>query len=313
MNEPIFLTGTHRSGTTWLSSIISRSKEVNYIMEPFSDVNHRPWIFNTLLDHYYPYISHYNSDKYYAATENVINYKFDYLNGIKNLRGFKDFIRFTRDMYRTNKNRMNGKRCFIKDPNGLLMANWLFDKFNMKIIIMIRHPAAFVSSLKALEWNFPFETLLKQEQLMSEYFSQFETEMTDFCKNQKTIIEQGTLAWNILHHYIAEMKKSQKEWLFIKHEDISINLEKILPEIFEYIELDYTPEVLEYALEISSNKNPQDTTSTDIPVHHRESIRRDAKKNVHNWKKRLTLDEIDYIKSKTDPLWRDFYSVKSWA
>ncbi len=46
------------------------------------------------------------------------------------------------------KYRMYNIRPLIKDPIGLFSYKWLVSKFDMDVLVLIKHPAAFVSSLK---------------------------------------------------------------------------------------------------------------------------------------------------------------------
>ena len=54
----------------------------------------------------------------------------------------------------------------LKDPIALFSTPWLVDRFNVHAVVMIRHPAAYVSSVSRLGWRFDFGYLLGQDLLM---------------------------------------------------------------------------------------------------------------------------------------------------
>jgi LPS sulfotransferase NodH len=52
---PILVTGTHRSGTTWLGKMLAADASTAYISEPLN-VLHRPGVLRAEVRHWYQYI-----------------------------------------------------------------------------------------------------------------------------------------------------------------------------------------------------------------------------------------------------------------
>ena len=50
-------------------------------------------------------------------------------------------------------------RPLLKDPIAVFSAEWLGDTFGMDVVVLIRHPAAFVNSIVARQLRHPFERL----------------------------------------------------------------------------------------------------------------------------------------------------------
>jgi LPS sulfotransferase NodH len=50
--KPILVTGSHRSGSTWVGTMLATSPSVGYVQEPFS-LNHRPGIFSAKFDYWF--------------------------------------------------------------------------------------------------------------------------------------------------------------------------------------------------------------------------------------------------------------------
>lgn len=49
-----------------------------------------------------------------------------------------------------------GRRLLIKDPLAYFSSKWFAKSYDMDVLILIRHPAAFAASLKQQGWYFPF-------------------------------------------------------------------------------------------------------------------------------------------------------------
>jgi len=62
--NPILVTGSHRSGTTWVGKILALSPEVGYIQEPFHP-RHNMAICNAVFENCFTYICKENEERYY--------------------------------------------------------------------------------------------------------------------------------------------------------------------------------------------------------------------------------------------------------
>ena len=308
----IFLSGSHRSGTTWAAKIIAASNSVGYIMEPFNDANNRPGIFTIKFGHYYPYISGNRDPQLHQAIKETINYKFDFIKGLNSIKSGYQFLRLVKDISASSWYRISKKRPFIKDPNALFMAEWIHKNFDSDIIILIRHPAAFVSSLILLNWYFPFSDILKQESLISTHLEPFELEIEKFSRKKNSLIDEAILAWRIIHHIIINYQRLYKTWIFIRHEDLSRDSEIEFKKIFSRINLKFNGKVKHKLYELSGLQNPIDTTNKTIPLSSKKSIQRNSNKNIWNWKNRLSQKQIKYIRNCVEDISSYFYTDKDW-
>lgn len=137
-----------------------------------------------------------------------------------------------------------------KDPVAIFSADWLAKIFDMNIVALIRHPAAFCSSLKAKDWKLDFSSFLNQPLLMSKYFGRLEADIRGYTTNEKDIISQAILLWNCIHHAIKIYQNAQSNWLFVKHETLSSNPVGEFSVIYKFLGLEFTPEVTSSVLEL---------------------------------------------------------------
>jgi len=72
---------------------------------------------------------------------------------------------------------LRGGRLILKDPIAALSSDWLAGNFELEVVVLVRHPAAFAASLKRLNWRHPFEHFLQQEMLMERYLDPYRAEI----------------------------------------------------------------------------------------------------------------------------------------
>lgn len=296
----IIISGSHRSGTTWVGKVIDESNKIKYIHEPFSPRNMRK---DSPIKRWYEYIDSDDSEikqiifKQYI--NNFINSPIKHLKDRFHLRQspitLKSILRFL------NSNHIKiGGIPLIKDSMTLMSLEWFQTEYSPKIIICIRHPAAFVASLKIQNWNFDFNNFLNQEKLMNFYLKEFSSEINFYSNNKKDIVDQGILLWRIIHKVILNYQKyHNREWLFIRHEDLSLDPINEFSKIFEYINIPFNVNIKEYIIKNTTNNVLSDYS-------------RNSKKNITTWKERLSLEEILRIKQGTSDLYMKFYSENDW-
>lgn len=303
-NSPIIVTGSHRSGTTWVGQIINLSNQVGYIFEPFRP-NHHPAVLNCTFNYWFTFIDRHNEKLYYNQFKKLIDFKFHFIRGLFASRSIKRLKQFF-DLYSDFKKfRNNNLRCLIKDPIAFFSVNWLVNKFNFQPIILIRHPAAFVSSILRFGFNHPFSHFLQQTELMETYLFPFRDEIIEYSREKKNLIDQGILLWKIFHHTIKIYKEEHPEYLYIRHEDLSVDPINNFKRIYEHLDLSFN-DVIKNQIEFySSEKNPMDSAIQN-------SIYRNSRKSIKNWKNRLSKYEISIIRGKTDYIAHSFYEDNDW-
>ena len=274
-NKPLLVTGSHRSGSTWIGKVIEQSDEFIYLDEPTS-LNDIPGSISTI-KYWFQYIQ--------SNHENII----------------KDLLDLNQNVLSKNK------RALFKDPLAFFSIDTFINKLDSDILISIRHPAAFVSSLKRLGWTHDFNHFLKQEALMETYLYPFKDDVKEFSKNEKDIIDQGILLWNIINLNTLKFKQKHSTIYTVRHEDLSLNPMGEFQKIFDYFGISFTSEVKQYLSDTTSQNNDAEAHNNVIHQLHRNS-----KANIYNFKNRLTKDEIKRIREGTEAVSHVFYDQEWW-
>jgi len=303
----IVLTGSHRSGSTWAGKMIALSPRVYYIAEPFNPRRKQlaspfnTWPLDpTLVEvkeqrQMLEYLTRvlYNPLYYFL-------YNMHYLIARKRRVFVKYFYSYMSNVLDNQRKAMSKVTCpVLKDPTALFALEWIEDHFNSKMVVLIRHPAAFVASTKIAHWDFAVEEFLKQPRLIETHFSEYAGEIYDFAKNDKNLIENNVLAWKLLHKRILQYREIHKDWYFVKHEELSLNPVGEFEKMYECLDIPFDSKVI-------SNINLFTKSKRDDYYH------RDSRKNVYSWKKRLSAREIEYVRDNTKDIWPEFYGNNDW-
>ena len=302
---PILVTGAHRSGTTWVGKMLAADALIAYISEPLN-VLHRPGVFRAKVAHWYQYICDENESEYLSAFQQLLDFDYHLWDEIRSLRSLKDFLRMGRDFRVFSNGLMHGQRVLIKDPFAVFSVPWFAKKLNCKVVVTVRHPAAFANSLKRLNWPFDFNDLLDQPLLMRDHLELYQPEMR--AMKSDDIVGQAALLWKMVYRWIYTAREMNPDFTVVRHKDLSRDPVNAYRALYASLDLDYTPRVEEMILNSSSSDNP-----VELSRRKTHSVRLDSLASVDNWKKQLTVDEIKRVRQITEEVSHLYYSDSEWA
>jgi hypothetical protein len=301
---PILVTGTHRSGTTWVGKMLAADAMTAYISEPLN-VLHRPGVFRAKVEYWYQYICEENEKEYIPAFEDLMEFDYHLWDEIRSLRSRRDVLRMGRDFLIFYNGLMRGQRLLLKDPFAVFSAPWFAKRLNSKVVITVRHPAAFASSLKRLNWPFDFQDLLAQPLLMRDHLEPYREAMQ--AAKPDDVIGQAALLWKLIYNSVDTIRGSNPDFLFVRHEDLSLDPIPGYRALYAALGLEFTPRVEKAILSSSSSENPMELSRKKV-----HTIKLDSRANVGNWKKRLTTEEIEHVRRVTEEVSRLYYSDAEW-
>lgn len=172
----LFVTGTPRSGTTFVGRVLSIPLEVDYLHEPFNPDWGIPGI-----DRLYLYIRGENPATlhYRKLVDRVFSYDFTLQTGSFKegplWRSWTKKIIGSRSAWSLRFAKLNPfhRTMILKDPIGCLLTGYLAQNFGVKPVVIIRHPVAVIASRMRLGWDTDrgLEAIRGQQELIEDYFS----------------------------------------------------------------------------------------------------------------------------------------------
>ena len=305
--RPILVTGSYRSGSTWVGKMIAASREVGYIWEPLNPIHDRG-LYRPEIEYFNIWVSHHNASRYDAGMRTLLKFGYNPLVRMAGPGGFRNIPAALFYATRYLGYRIEGRRPLLKDPMALFSASWIAETFNAMVVVLIRHPAAFVNSLAKANWRYPFDHFLKQPRLIDEHLSQFRGDIERMAKPGGDIVDEGILLWRLTHHMIAGYQRKHPDWLFVRHEDLSRDPVHQFEPLFQYLGLDYELNVRKYIDDCTRPGNPVERPGEQWPAF----ARLDSRRNVNRWAERLSQKDIERIREGTADVWPHFFDEADW-
>mgnify|MGYP006285720645 CR=1 FL=1 len=304
--KPILVSGAHRTGTTWVGRVLSSSSSVTYISEPLH-LHHSLGVLAAPVHHWYTYICEENEGAFLDAYQDTVEFRYRTWAALQELNSWKELLKMGRDQFLFLRAGLLNHLPLLKDPFAVFSAPWFSRKLNSRIVICVRHPLAFVSSLKRLGWSFDFNHLLNQPLLMRDHLDKFRDRMSSMNTREDDIVGQGILLWEIIYSVAAKYKTEVKECFIVRHEDLSLRPQEGFSALFNQLSLDFTDQIRRKIMVTTKRGNPQ-----QLPSGNEHAVQLDSRANLKNWENRLTLPEVDRILAATENHLFGFYEEEEW-
>lgn len=303
--KPILVTGAHRTGTTWVGKMLAANPRTAYISEPMN-VLHRPGVMRAKVPLWYTYITTENEAIYLDSLRETLDYRYHLPAEIASLRSGRDLLRMGRDLSIFVRGRLLHQRPLLKDPFAIFSLAWFAERLGCRIIVTVRHPAAFASSLKRLNWPFDFRDLLAQPLLMRDWLEPYRSRMESMPADD--IIAQAGLLWAMVYRSVQTACKQLPSVQVVRHEDVSLDPVPAFRRLYVDMGLEFTPGVERKIHASSSAENP-----VELARGKTYSVRLNSRASVHNWKRRLSPDEIARIRELTEDVALAYYPDVEWG
>jgi len=301
-NKPILVTGSHRSGTTWIGRVLAHSSSIGYLHEPFNKV-YKNSGYGIKPAYWFQYISKANGHQYKKALDNLLKFRLLSFKALANYKPFNVKI-FLKKNYQLFNHRLHHRRPLFKDPIALFAIQWLVEEYGCCPVILIRHPAAFVHSIKKQQWHFEFSEIHQQENLINDLLQPYKNEVSDFARNDYPLIDQAILLWTLTHHVIKQYQTEQaNNWFFLRHEDIAQAPFHYFEKLYAYLNIPFREKEKKHIQQFST----VDTGNSHTDANPVNQIQRNSQETSEQWKNELSQAEIDHIYSKTHQLAGFFY------
>ena len=302
-NQPLLVTGAHRTGTTWVGKMLSAGGYA-YVSEPLN-VLHRLGVMGAPVRRWYQYITRENEAEYLPAFQKTLALRYGLSAELKSLRSRKDFLRMGRDLGIFLRGRIARQPALLKDPFAVFSIPWFVERLDCRVVVTVRHPAAFASSLKKLNWPFDFKDLLDQPLLMRDHLEPFRADMERTRPDD--ILGQAALLWRMVYRVVHEYAARDSSIVIARHEDLSRDPVAGFARVFESLGLAYPARVQETIRKSSGSENPIELSSRKV-----HSVKLDSRANLENWKKRLSADEAARVRELTEDAASLFYADVKW-
>jgi Sulfotransferase family len=208
--DSVFLAGSGRSGTTWLSEVVARGGGYRHVFEPFGPA--RVGAF-----------AHFRSKQYLRLDDA----REEFLEPAR--------LALTGALKDPWTNRFNrafvARRRLIKDIRANLLLGWMRANFpGMPIVLLLRHPCAVVTSRLALGWKDNLHETMEQEDLVEDFLVPMEAEI----QAARDDFERHLFLWCI-DNYVPLRQFERGEIHLAFYENLLESPEDALQSLFRFL------------------------------------------------------------------------------
>ena len=304
MPPPILVTGAHRSGTTWVGAMLALSPRIGLIHEPFSPAT-PPGVSGGAYERFFEYVCTENEDRYAAHMERTLGFSYDFRRQLPAIRSVRALGRTALDAFGFTRNRVRGATPLLKDPIAVFSSEWLASRFDARVVALIRHPAAFASSLVRLGWTHDFGSFLAQPLLMRDHLSSYEDDIRRFAEREQDVLDQTILLWRLVYATVDTFRERHPEWTFVRHEDLARDPASGFESLFGTLEVPLDDRIRRTIAEHSSEENPAE-------LRHSHDVRLDSRASIGSWRARLTPEQIERVRAGVADVSPKFYGDEDW-
>jgi hypothetical protein len=303
-HAPILVTGMPRSGTTWTAQMLAAGGGLVRVNEPLNP-QHPPGGFPGILDaaveHRFQYICADNEAGFLRAYRDMRRYRYRLWPELRRNRSLHDVPRQLNHMRLFLDGRLTGKRLLVADPYAVFSIPWFIERLGFRVVVVVRRPAATVSSRKRLGWRFDVAELERQPLLVRDVLDRLAIETTVDAVGDP-LIASGARLWSVIHEAIDHYRSRGLPIEVVRHEDLSSDPQEAFRDLYRRLGLEMTSRAARLIERSTAAGNPTEVRARDP---HR--VRLDSRANLDAWRTRLSSAELDQIASLTGPIAGRFY------
>lgn len=204
------------------------------------------------------------------------------------------------------------RKPLFKDPIALMSAEWMAEEFDARVVLLARHPAAYVASVKRLSWRTPLEDFTSQRDLLDWLPEGLAEELLARVAQRPEPPEgvfdlvDAVLCWKVHHHAVFRYSTEHPNWILVRHEDLAMRYLEGFENLYRRLGLSWSKD---RAREVEDHCSPTNRVVRGEVVH---EFRQDSRSVIRAWMDALDDRERDTIARLASPVWERFYSSGSW-
>lgn len=296
-SSPILVTGTHRSGSTWVGHLLALHGDVFYVQEPFNVTMRPAWVRHPA-SHWYEYLD--AQDPKWQDMDYVLGLRFPLAQGLLEARSPRRVASVLRRSALAKWGALRGRRPLVKDPFMVFNAEVFQRRYESAIVFTVRHPAAFADSLDRRGWSFDFANILDQPELMMGPLQRWEADMLRVSRTDARA--QAILLWRVVNGYVYELSHRLPNTFTVVHETFAADTRNAVSALYSRLGLSWTPRIERAARTITEQAGRD--RSVEFAVN---DLERSSQTTATAWRSRMDRDLIKRIEEEAQPEFDLYY------
>ena len=207
--KPVLVTGGNRTGTSWVGKMLCLSRELFLVWEPFNCMFPAMFSKHPLKRHYRKLLPEEDSAMKSYVKKKTFS---EILNHSEGGKTAADKIRKLGAVLAKTAGYISGTRApLYKDPTALMSAEWFEQQFQSRVVLTVRHPGAYVHSIRRLNWPMHVEEFANQPWLMETLPEAIQNEVRERIASRERpkgyVLEDAALCWKVFHQVSTNTQK----------------------------------------------------------------------------------------------------------
>jgi hypothetical protein len=226
VGNAILITGMARSGGSWVSRMVAGSGEVVHINEPFNR-RHPPGLTPGILrvppPRAYQYVGAHNEAEYAPGFRDMLRLRYNVAAELRANRSVYDLAKMVKYATAFSHGRVRRLRPLIDDPYMVFAAEWMAERLDCQVVMLVRHPAGIVSSLTRIGtgWSDNLPDIAAQPELVRDYLAPYAEELERAAREPLDPVVHGALLWRCIHAGIAQQAARNPRFTVVRYEDMA--------------------------------------------------------------------------------------------
>ncbi len=237
------VTGLPRSGTSWVGTMLTLSRETVYVNEPMNPSHppgRCPGVLSHDITHRFEYVPGTDPAAWRAAFQETAALRYHLIAELRRNHAPYDLARAAKYQAAFLLGRFTRRRALLDDPYAVLSSTWLADEIGATVIVLVRDPVSLVGSWAALGWRADLHDLLSQPALMSEVLADREEWLRQAADSGDDVRSLATL-WNDV--YLAVSRLPHPDVHLVRYEDLANDPVPQFRHLYELSGLTWSPRV----------------------------------------------------------------------
>lgn len=304
----VLVTGSHRSGTTWVGAGLASGGQLQTVHEPFHPDIHTSWL-RTPPSRWFEHLPRGYDGPIADDVRRIVELRPPLRHLLRRSVGARQHASATREWLRSVDGRARRRGVLIKDPIAFFSTPWLAEDMGFVPVVLVRHPAAFASSLKRLGWTFDFSNLTSQPRLMAKVIpAEHRQDVERAEQSGLDVIDQSVLLWNLITSVTLRYAADHPEWLVLRYEDLAMRPLEGFEDLYQRLGLDFNERARASITRLSGRSNGAEVADGD-----RGGVARDSQAAMWTWLGRLDSAEVEKVRRGTAQAASAFYDDNDWA
>lgn len=239
----VLVTGLPRSGTSWVGKMLQAGGEVVYVNEPLNPSHppgRSPGVLRADVTHQFQYIAEPDDALWRDAYRRTLALRYGLVAELRRNRGGYDLARAGKYAAAFAHGRLTGRRAMLDDPYAFFSTAWFAEVMDVRVVVLVRQPEAFVGSWEKLGWTIDFRELLGQPALVRQHLGAYEERMRATLEGSSSV-DRAALLWAAAYDTADRAFRHLPGVHLVRYEDLAADPVPAFAKLYGDLELTWSP------------------------------------------------------------------------